>query len=116
MADDGPGGAGGRPPRQPASRQRGGDRPVQPKRYLWDEDPREDSWRFNSEAGHGEQAPVATGVAFTTLVNDAGDAIHSVDGTLPGADMLLLPSIRALYARRNLMSFVLAGISCKHRG
>lgn len=81
-----------------------------PKRYLWDDDPREDGWRFNSEAGHGEQAPVATGVAFTTLINDFGDAVHRIDPGRPGADMLLLPSIRALYARRNLMSFVLAEI------
>ncbi|NUB16747.1 hypothetical protein GAY28_32415 [Azospirillum brasilense] len=36
-----------------------------PKRYLWDEDAREDSWRFNAADVHGEQAPVATGVAFT---------------------------------------------------
>lgn len=81
-----------------------------PKRYLWDDDPREESWRFNAETEHGEQAPIATGVAFTTLVNDFGDAVHRIDPNRPGSDMLLLPSIRALYARRNLMSFVLAEI------
>ena len=42
-----------------------------PKRYLWDDDPRRDSWRFNSPTAHGEQTGLATGVAFTTLVNDA---------------------------------------------
>lgn len=87
-----------------------------PKRYLWDEDAREDSWRFNGEAAHGEQAPVATGVAFTTLVNDFGEAIHRLDPSLPGGDMRVLPSIRALYARRNLMSFALAEIFLQAMG
>lgn len=81
-----------------------------PKRYLWDEDAREDSWRFNAADVHGEQAPVATGVAFTTLINDYGEAIHGIDMAMEGADMRLLPSIRALYSRRNLMSFVLAEV------
>ena len=81
-----------------------------PKRYLWDEDPRRDSWRFNSPFMPGEQTDIATGVAFTTLVNDLGEALHRVP-TGPGVPIeQSLPSVRALYARRNLMSFTLAEI------
>lgn len=81
-----------------------------PKRYLWDEDPRRDSWRFNSPLITGEQSDIATGVAFTTLVNDLGEALHRVE-TGPGLPIEnSFPSIRALYARRNLMSFTLAEI------
>jgi len=81
-----------------------------PKRYLWDDDPRRDSWRFNSPLAHGEQSGLATGVAFTTLVNDLGDAIHRIPHARPANDESWFPSIRALYSRRNLMSFTLAEI------
>lgn len=81
-----------------------------PKRYLWDDDKRDDSWRFNSPFISGEQSDIATGVAFTTLVNDLGEALHRVE-TGPGLPIEnSFPSIRALYARRNLMSFTLAEI------
>jgi hypothetical protein len=81
-----------------------------PKRYLWDDDPRRDSWRFNSPMAHGEQSGLATGVAFTTLVNDLGDAIHKIPFARPAHDESWFPSIRALYSRRNLMSFTLAEV------
>lgn len=41
-----------------------------PKRYLWDEDMRRDGWRFNTHDAR-DQAGYATGVEFTTLINDA---------------------------------------------
>ncbi|MBK8175037.1 MAG: virulence factor SrfB [Rhodospirillales bacterium] len=81
-----------------------------PKRYLWDDDPRRDSWRFNSPMAHGEQSGLATGVAFTTLVNDIGDAIHQIPQATPAHDEAWFPSIRALYSRRNMMAFTLAEI------
>lgn len=81
-----------------------------PKRYLWDEDARRDSWRFNSPFIQGEQSDIATGVAFTTLVNDLGQPLHRIEHG-PGLPIeLTFPSIRALYSRRNLMSFALAEI------
>ena len=80
-----------------------------PKRYLWDEDPRRDGWRFNSPAQH-DQATYATGVEFTTLVNDAGEPLHSIPPATGLADDRSFPSIRALYARSHLMSFALAEI------
>lgn len=81
-----------------------------PKRYLWDEDPRRDGWRFNNAAVHGEHAPAATGVAFTTLVNDAGQPLHKVPAHVPAHDEQRFPSFRALYARSNLLSFALTEI------
>jgi hypothetical protein len=82
-----------------------------PKRYLWDEDQQLDSWRFNAasvEAGHSDYA---TGVAFTTLVNDTGEPLHRIPPEvvrqLPDKGF---PAIRALYSRRNLTAFALAEI------
>lgn len=82
-----------------------------PKRYLWDEDARADSWRFNSAAAGPEQTGIATGVAFTTLVNDQGEPLHRIP-----PDLLTqfpdkgFPAIRALYSRRNLTAFALSEI------
>lgn len=78
-----------------------------PKRYLWDEDPRQDGWRFNNQALHGEHAPAATGVYFTTLVNDEGQPLHRVPSNIAEHDERHFPSFRARYARSNLMSFAL---------
>ena len=81
-----------------------------PKRYLWDGDPRRDSWRFNDPAGHGEDTPMATGVEFTTLINDAGEPLHRVPESVPEHDERHFPSFQALYARSNLMSFALTEV------
>ncbi|MFZ3117445.1 MAG: virulence factor SrfB, partial [Variovorax sp.] len=82
-----------------------------PKRYLWDEDGRRDSWRFNAGAADASQSDFATGVAFTTLVNDLGEALHLLDpvrvGQFPDT---AFPAIRAQYSRRNLTSFALAEV------
>lgn len=82
-----------------------------PKRYLWDEDARRDSWRFNAASVADGQSDYATGVAFTTLVNDLGEPLHRIASsrfdTEPDA---AFPAIRALYSRRNLTAFALAEI------
>ena len=82
-----------------------------PKRYLWDDDARRDSWRFNvggDEFGHSDYA---TGVMFTTLVNDSGEALHRISpDVLQHEPDRGFPAIRALYSRRNLTSFALAEI------
>jgi hypothetical protein len=82
-----------------------------PKRYLWDDDARRDSWRFNvggDELGHSDYA---TGVMFTTLVNDSGEALHRISpDVLQHEPDRGFPAIRALYSRRNLTSFALAEI------
>ena len=81
-----------------------------PKRYLWDGDPRRDSWRFNDPAGRAEDTPMATGVEFTTLVNDAGEPLHRLSESVPEHDERRFPSFQALYARSNLMSFALTEV------
>ncbi len=80
-----------------------------PKRYLWDGDQRRDSWRFNSPNVVGERSDIATGVAFTTLVNDLGEPIHRLSPADATPDQLF-PSIRALYARRHLTAFALSEV------
>ena len=81
-----------------------------PKRYLWDDDPQADVWRFN-DARPGAQAGDAVGVAFTTLVNNFGEALHRLDSLLvsqmPDRGF---PALRPIYARRNLTSFALAEV------
>jgi hypothetical protein len=57
----------------------------------------------------GERSDIATGVAFTTLVNDAGEPIHRLSPGDSAPDQLF-PSIRALYARRHLTAFALSEI------
>lgn len=81
-----------------------------PKRYLWDEDARRDGWRFNAGGTGSEEYGYATGVEFTTLINDLGEPLHSVPEGVPAHDDARFPSIRALYARSHLMSFALAEI------
>jgi len=82
-----------------------------PKRYLWDEDSRRDSWRFNSSSDEAGLSDYAIGVAFTTYVNDAGEPLHRIDPHLleqfPNKGF---QAIGALYSRRNLTAFALAEI------
>ncbi|MGB1212231.1 MAG: virulence factor SrfB [Pikeienuella sp.] len=79
-----------------------------PKRYLWDLEQRRDGWRFNTP---GDAQPgFATGVEFTTLINDDGEPLHALPDGLAPTDDRSFPSMRALYARSHLMSFSLAEI------
>lgn len=82
-----------------------------PKRYLWDDDAQRDSWRVNAKSLQAGESPFATDVAFTTYVNDLGEAIHrlSADALKLQPDRGIL-AIRAFYARQNLASFALAEI------
>ncbi|SNB55848.1 hypothetical protein SAMN07250955_101503 [Arboricoccus pini] len=81
-----------------------------PKRYLWDEDARRDGWRFNGPIGKPDQSGYATGVEFTTLINDLGEPLYSVPEGVPAHDDARFPSIRALYARSHLMTIALSEI------
>ena len=51
-----------------------------PKRYLWDEFPRQQQWRFNSVSAddHNAEAPVVRG-AFVQFVNNEGTPIDLFD-------------------------------------
>ncbi|MEO1091060.1 MAG: virulence factor SrfB [Pseudomonadota bacterium] len=81
-----------------------------PKRYLWDADPRQDGWRFNAGDLDDQAGAYATGVAYTTLVNDAGEPLHDVPPDVAPNDDRRFPSIRAKYARSQLMAFALAEV------
>ena len=82
-----------------------------PKRYLWDLDERRDSWRFNSTSLRDGLSDIATGVAFTTLVNDFGDALHRIPQDIVlSSPTLGFPSMQAFYSRSNLTAFALAEI------
>ncbi|MEM1384311.1 MAG: virulence factor SrfB [Pseudomonadota bacterium] len=80
-----------------------------PKRYLWDLQPRREGWRFNAPHAR-EAAGYATGVEFTTLINDLGAPLHTLPQPTAAGDDQRFPAIRALYARSHLMTFALAEI------
>lgn len=77
-----------------------------PKRYLWDDTPRLQNWRFNSRADTGAPEPFANQGLFAQLVNEAGVPLAALEPDDPAR----LPAVRALYSRSALMSFVLAEI------
>lgn len=74
-----------------------------PKRYLWDEEPSQQSWRFNGPNIEGDWEGFAAQGVFATLVNDAGKPLHL---TIAGEDDL--PTLLARYSRSNLVTFALA--------
>ncbi|MEI6559611.1 MAG: virulence factor SrfB [Rhodospirillaceae bacterium] len=76
-----------------------------PKRYLWDEDGAEQSWRFNGPSLDGVSEGYAAQGRFAQFVNDDGKALHL---TADGEDDL--PSFSARYARSHLVTFVLAEV------
>ena len=80
----------------------------EPKRYLWDDDPGATAGGSTARRRTASK-PGSPGVA-TTLVNDLGEGYPQDSYARPANDEIWFPSIRALYARRNLMSFALAEI------
>lgn len=82
-----------------------------PKRYLWDDDVREDSWQFSTPSNDPGAANFAIGVPFTTHVNERGEALHRIDPTLLVNDLGRgYEAIYAYYSRRNLTAFALGEI------
>jgi hypothetical protein len=79
-----------------------------PKRYLWDDDPSQQPWRFNGPTLDGEWEGVAAQGMFATLVNDAGKPLHTIPPGAAGEDNL--PSLLARYSRSSLMTFALAEV------
>ncbi len=77
-----------------------------PKRYLWDEEPSQQSWMFNGETLDGEREGFAAQGVFASLVNDAGQALH----LLQEGETDDLPALLARYSRSNLVTFLLAEI------
>lgn len=77
-----------------------------PKRYLWDEDERKDSWRMSRPAQDGEPDEVAAQGRLAGLVNDQGEPIHRLIAAGVTGERLF-PSLLARYSRRNLTAFAL---------
>jgi hypothetical protein len=77
-----------------------------PKRYLWDQSPRVQSWRFNCRTNDGDLEPLAKDGIFAQMVNQNGSARYA----LAKDDPENLPPVQALYSRSSLMCFVLSEI------
>ncbi len=90
-----------------ASRRRGTEGSTglsSPKRYLWDQDPYEPGWRFNSAFGRNDVEPHATAAPFSNLINEMGEALYTfnIEDQMP----VFFPR----YSRSSLMMFMLAEI------
>ena len=75
-----------------------------PKRYLWDEDPYELNWKLNVSAVREEFEPDAYGAPFSTLINEVGEALYTLD------DEDRIPVFIPHYSRSALMTFMLAEV------
>ena len=75
-----------------------------PKRYLWDDDRYEPGWRFNVASNREDIEPHATGAPFSNLINERGEALHTLieDERMP----VFVPK----YSRSSLMTFLLSEI------
>ncbi len=71
-----------------------------PKRYLWDERPRRQEWRFNHASPHSASSEPAVRGVFVQFVQD--------DGALLGETGM--PAMRARYSRSSLMAFALSEV------
>lgn len=75
-----------------------------PKRYLWDEKFYGQGWRFNG--GYVQDTnPLATAAPFANLINEKGDALHTIED-----EMDRIPVFTPRYSRSSLMTFMLAEV------
>ena len=86
-----------------------------PKRYLWDERPRAQQWRYNGEYGDGQIEPPVTRGVFIQHVNKEGTPLSC----LTSANKIRYPSLRnqqdevafeARFTRSSLMMFLLSEV------
>ncbi len=73
-----------------------------PKRYLWDEKPVAQAWRYNGRGTDGVTTDPPVGGAFMRLVSEAGDLL-----SLKAKQR---PAIRPYFSRSSLFSFLMAEI------
>lgn len=78
-----------------------------PKRYLWDERPTAQLWRFNGVAADGvtTEPPVSGG--FMAWVSEEGEVLRAPRRRRRGTPQ---PAARARFCRSSLMSFLLAEV------
>lgn len=88
-----------------------------PKRYLWDEHPRQQEWRFNPISGEdvNTEPPVVRGL-FVQFVNNEGAPIDALDDprirgrNSPYRDQLPDPVMNPRFSRSSLMMFLLSEV------
>lgn len=86
-----------------------------PKRYLWDEQPVNQNWRFQN-IGANQTLPLIARSAFRFL-NERGDVIRQVEeeekrGLRKRGTVSKDPTIRPRFSRSSLFGFMLAEIFC----
>jgi len=86
-----------------------------PKRYLWDEQPVNQNWRFQN-VGANQSLPLIARSAFRFL-NERGDVIRQVEeeekrGLRRRGQVSKDPAIRPRFSRSSLFGFMLAEIFC----
>ena len=79
-----------------------------PKRYLWDERPTSQVWRFNGMAADGMTTEPPVSGSFMAFVSENGEVLRAKprrrqQGTLQ-------PAVRARFSRSSLMTFLLTEI------
>lgn len=82
-----------------------------PKRYLWDERPTAQVWRFNGVAADGvtTEPPVTGG--FMALVTEEGEVLRGPRRRSGGGSSASRgPAMRARFSRSSLMTFLLAEV------
>ena len=72
-----------------------------PRRYLWDNSPAHQNWRFSQLNSRTQREPQATAFPLMSLMNDDGQPLY----TLPIEDRL--PVFSAQYSRSSLMTLML---------
>ncbi|WP_323012215.1 virulence factor SrfB [Castellaniella sp.] len=75
-----------------------------PKRYLWDEKAYDHGWRCNTAYVASENEPLATAAPFSTLINDLGEALYTLE------EDERMPVFSPKYSRSSLMTFMLAEV------
>lgn len=88
-----------------------------PKRYLWDEHPRSQEWRFNAgSAEDGNSEPPVVRGAFVQFVNDQGTPLEGLNDpriqgrSSPYAGQTDDPVTSSRFSRSSLMMFMLSEI------
>jgi len=79
-----------------------------PKRYLWDERPTTQVWRFNGMAADGVTTEPPVSGSFMAWVTEEGEVLRAKPRGRGGAPRQ--PAVRARFSRSSLMSFLLAEI------
>lgn len=81
-----------------------------PRRYLWDETPALQDWRFSQMHGKTQREPLATAFPLMNLMNDDGQPLFS----LPHEERL--PVFSPQYSRSTLMTHMLCEILAQALG